>query len=112
LNLVNVATVGPGPAAPLHAIHRPQTAVGARPFVPDGAAALLQPFHIVVTAQKPQQLDDDGFEEHFFGGHQRKALAQVKAHLVAKHAGGAGAGAVGLEHAGGLHVAQKGFVLG
>ena len=49
---------------------------------------------------------------HLFGGDQRKALVQVKAHLVAKHALGAGAGAVGLENTVGVHMAQQVFVLG
>ena len=48
---------------------------------------------------------------HFFGGDQRKALAQVKAHLVTKNAGGAGAGAVLFVHALGVGVAQQVFVL-
>ena len=33
---------------------------------------------------------------HLLGGHQREALGEVEAHLVAEHAAGAGAGAVGL----------------
>ena len=32
---------------------------------------------------------------NFFGGDQRKALAQIEAHLVAEHTARAGAGAVG-----------------
>lgn len=30
----------------------------------------------------------------FFGGHQRKSLAQIKAHLIAKNTFGSGAGSV------------------
>jgi len=55
---------------------------------------------------------DDGFEVNFFGRDQRKALLQVKPHLVAKHAFGACAGAVGLEHAMRIDVAHKVFVRG
>mgnify|MGYP003394306645 CR=1 FL=1 len=111
LDLVDVAATGGGPAAPLHAIHRAQVTVFACPFIPDGAAALLQPCHIAVAAQKPQQLHDDGFEEHLFGGHQGKALVQVKPHLVAKHALGAGAGAVAFLHARPVNMAHEVFVL-
>ena len=110
-DLVDVAAIGLGPAAPLHAVHGAKAAVRARPFVPDGAAALLQPFHIAVAAQEPQQFIDDGFEVHFLGGHQRKTFGQVKAHLVAKHAAGAGAGAVTLAHTMLVHMAHKVFVL-
>ena len=44
--------------------------------------------------------------------HQREALAQVEAHLVAEHAAGAGAGAVALRHAMLVHMAHEVFVLG
>jgi hypothetical protein len=54
----------------------------------------------------------DGLEVDLLGGHQRKTLVQVKAHLVAEHAFGAGAGAVGLEDAVGVHMAHEIFVLG
>ena len=39
---------------------------------------------------------DDGFQVTFFGGDQRKALFQIKAHLIAEYADGAGASAVAL----------------
>ena len=110
-DLVDVPAVRRRPAAPLHAIHRAQVAVGAGPFVPDGAATLLQPLHVGVAAQKPQQLHDDGAQVHLLGGDQRKAFVQVEAHLVAEHALGAGARAVGLEHAVGVHMAHEVFIL-
>ena len=111
-DLVNVCAIGLGPAAPLHAVHGAQVAgflVG--PFVPDGAAALLQPFDVAVSAQEPQQFIDDGFEVHLFGGDQRKAFVQVKAHLVAKHTACAGASAVTFGHTMFKHMAHKVFVL-
>jgi hypothetical protein len=45
------------------------------------------------------------------GGDQRKALAQVEAHLMAEHAVGAGAGAVALEGAVFAHMAHQVEVL-
>ena len=50
---------------------------------------------------------NDGFEVAFFGGDERETLGQVKAHLVAKDAVGAGAGAVFLESAGVQHMLHK-----
>ena len=111
LDLVDVPAAGRGPAAPLHAIDGAEAAVLGRPFVPDGAAALLQPAHVAVAAQKPQQLQDDAFEVDFFGGDQRKTFGQVKAHLVAEHAFGAGAGAVAFFSTMEIDVAQQVFVL-
>ena len=113
-NLVDMRAVGLGPAAPLHAVDRAQVAgflVG--PFVPDGAAALLQPFHIAVAAQKPQQLKDDGLQVHLLGRDQGEAFIEVEAHLVAEHAARARARAraVGLGRAMLEHMAHKGFVL-
>src|SRR4051812_36077527 len=69
------------------------------PLVPDRYAALLQPFHVGVAAQEPEQLVDDGFEMQLLGRQQRKAVAQAEAHLAAEHRARAGAGAVGLERA-------------
>ena len=46
------------------------------------------------------------------GGDQRKTFVQVKAHLVAKHAARARAGAVALGHAMGVDMAHEIFVLG
>ena len=54
----------------------------------------------------------DGFKVDFFGRDQRKTFVQVKAHLVAKHAFGAGTCAVSLENAVGVHMAHEVFVLG
>jgi len=45
------------------------------------------------------------------GGHQRKAVGQVEAHLVAEYAVGTGAGAVALEGAVLAHVAHQVEVL-
>ena len=105
-NLVDMTATRLGPAAPLHAVHGAQVAgffVG--PFVPDGAAALLQPLDVAVATKKPQQLIDDGLEVHFFGGDQWKAFVQIKAHLVAKHAACARAGTITLGDTGGVDVA-------
>ena len=111
-NLVDVRAVGLGPAAPLNAVHRAQIAIGTCPLVPDGHAMRTQIVVVAGAGQEPQQLVDDGFEVNLLGRHQRKTLVQVKPHLVAEHAGGARAGAVGLEHPVGAHMANKVFVLG
>ena len=111
-DLVDVVTARGRPAAPLHAVDRSEVAIGTGPFVPDGAAALLQPFHIAVAAQEPQQLHDDGLQEYLFGGDQGEAFVEVEAHLVAKHTAGAGAGAVAFVHTVGVDMAHEVFVLG
>ena len=56
------------------AIDRPEIAVLVRPLVPDLDAALLQPAHIGLAAQEPQQLIDHRFEVDLLGRDQRKAL--------------------------------------
>jgi hypothetical protein len=53
----------------------------------------------------------DGFEVHLLGRDQRKALFQIKPHLIAKHAFGTGASAVCLEDTMGVNVAHEIFVL-
>ena len=111
LNLVNVAAIWCGPAAPLHAIHRTEVTIFAGPLVPNGDVAFFEPVVVARSRQEPQQLLDDGAQVNLFGGHQRKALVKVKAHLVAKHALGARACAVGFGNAVGIHVLHEVFVL-
>lgn len=93
-DLVDMATIWCRPTAPLVPIHRPKVAVGICPLVPDGDAVLVQPLHISITAQEPQQLTKDAPGVELFGGQQREPLTEVKTHLVAKHAQRAGASAV------------------
>src|SRR5690606_13831217 len=64
------------------------------PLIPDADAALLQPFHISLAAQEPQQLDDDRLEVKLLGGEQGKPLAQLEPHLPAEYAARARTGPV------------------
>ncbi len=48
---------------------------------------------------------------NLFGGHERKAFVQVKAHLMTKNTGGAGASSVGFEDAMVVDMAHEIFVL-
>src|SRR5580765_49341 len=93
--------------APLIAVHRPELAVLVRPFVPDRHAALLQPAHVGVAAQEPEQLVEDRLDVQLLGGEQREAVAQVEAQLPAEHRQRAGAGAVGLARAALEHFAEE-----
>ena len=106
-NLVDVAAIRRGPVAPLLAIHRAKIAVGIGPFVPDANAVFLQIGDVGVAAQEPQQLDDDRLQVQLLGRHQRKALRQIEAHLVAEDRAGAGAGAVGFCGAFVQHLAHQ-----
>jgi len=99
-NLVDHPPIRRRPAAPLAPIDGTQVAVLVGPLVPDAAAALLQPAHVGLAAQEPQQLDQDRAEVHLLGGQQRKAVSQIEAHLPAEHAEGADAGAVAAFDAG------------
>ena len=90
------AAVGRRPGPPLVAVDRAEVAGVVGPLVPDRDAALLQPAHVGVAAQEPQQLADDRAHVQLLGRDDREALGQVEAHLVAEHAARAGAGAVGL----------------
>jgi hypothetical protein len=69
------------------------------PLVPDAHAVRLEVADIGVAGQEPQQLMDDRLEVKLLGGQQREARGEIEAHLVAEHAQGAGAGAVGLSDA-------------
>src|SRR5438270_489314 len=84
--------------APLVAVHRAELAVLVGPLVPDRHAALLQPAHVGVAAQEPQQLVDDRLQVQL-GGEQREAVLEREAHLAAEHRERASPGAVRLARA-------------
>ncbi len=111
LNLVNMTAIGSGPAAPLHAVNGAKVTVFAGPFVPDRHVAFFQPVVVARACQEPQQLLNDGPQVNLLGGHQRESFVQIKAHLVAKHALGARACAVGFGNAMACHMLHEIFVL-
>ena len=65
-------------------------------------AVINQVLDIGIALQKPKQLVDNTLQEDFFRGEQRKALAQVEAHLVAKDTLRARSGAVATHYALGI----------
>ena len=64
------------------------------PVIPDANAIFNQVANIGIAANKPQQFMEYRFEMNFFSCHQGKALAQIKAHLVAENTLSAGTGAI------------------
>lgn len=93
--LVDVAALAVGPAAPLVAVDGAEAAVFCCPFVPNTDAAFGEPVVVGVALDEPEQFLDDGFDVDFFGGDEREALREVEAHLVAKNRACACACAVG-----------------
>ena len=73
--LVDGASVGSRPAAPLMSIHRTEISVLIRPLIPDGHTVVLQILDVGVTCYEPQKFMDNGFEVHFFSCQQREAFA-------------------------------------
>ena len=112
-DLVDVAAVGRGPAAPLHAVDR---ARGRRRRAPTRPRWCTPRSCSHLTLLSPRRNHSSStmmaLQKHLLGGDQRKAFVQVEAHLVAEHAARAGAGAVALAHAVREHVAHEVFVLG
>ena len=113
-NLVNravgVVLRGRRPAAPLHAVDRPQVAVGIRPLIPDVHAMLDQPIDVAAALEEPQQFVSHALEPHPFRGDEREAFAKVEAHLLTEQADGARASAVGFKCAFGEDATHKVFV--
>ena len=66
------------------------------PLIPDAHTIVLQVFHIGVASEEPQEFMDDRLEMQLLGSEAGETLLKVETHLVAKHADGAGAGAVAL----------------
>src|SRR5688500_3848982 len=83
------------PGTPLFPVYRAKITVFVCPFIPYGYFILMEIPDIGVASQEPQQFVDDGLEMALFGCHQRKAVGQVEAHLVAEYGKGARSGPVG-----------------
>ena len=93
--------------APLVTVDRAELAVFIGPFVPDLHAALLQPAHVGVAGDEPEQLVDDRLQVQFLGREQREAPGEVEAHLRAEDRQGPGAGPVGLPGATREHMREE-----
>ena len=76
------------------AIGRAEFALRVCPLVPDADAVFVQPVHIGVAAQEPEQFVDHRFHVHLFGRDHRKPGGQVEAHLMAEDRDRASARAV------------------
>src|SRR5262249_19006832 len=106
-DLVDLAAFGRAPVAPLVAVDRSELARGVGPFVPNAHAALLQPPHIGVAAQEPQELVDDGLEMQLLRREKREGGLEREAQLPAEHRERAGPGAVALARAALEHLGEK-----
>ena len=99
IDLVNAAAVPGRPGPPLPAVHGAEVTAFRGPFVPDADTVLLQPGHVGIPVQEPDELIDDALQVQLLGGQQRKPVIEVAAELPPEHRQGAGAGAVVLAHA-------------
>ena len=107
VNLVDAASVGGAPVAPLRAIDAAKIAVPVRPFVPDRHLVFLQIADVGVAAQKPEQFVNDGAQMQFLRGENGEIFAQIKPRLRAENGISARARAVGLEFSVVKDVAQQ-----
>ena len=95
-NLVNCFPVGRRPAAPLVAVNRPELTALVRPLIPDAHPVFFQVGDVRLALKKPEQLMNDRPQVQLLGRHARKAVGQIKPHLVAEQTEGARVGPVGL----------------
>jgi hypothetical protein len=98
VDLVDLAAIARRPGPPLAAVDRTQVPGLRRPLVPDGHAVLLQPGHVRVAAQEPDQLVDDALQVNLLGREQGEAGGEITAKLAPEHGQGAGTGAIFLAH--------------
>ena len=83
------------PVAPLLAIDGSEfSCFVISPGIPDVNVLFLKHLLVGRTADEPQQFFNDAACEHLLCGNKRKALAEVKPHLMAEDADSAGSGAV------------------
>src|SRR5919112_56847 len=65
--LIDLTPVGGFPPAPLLPVDGSEVSLFVGPLVPDTYLALLQPPHVRVATQEPQQFDDDGPQMKLLG---------------------------------------------
>ena len=85
IDLVNHSAIGPFPAPPLLAVDGAEIAVLIRPLIPDADFVLLEIFDVRIACEEPNQLMDDGFLMQLLGRDHRKALREIKTHLITKN---------------------------
>ena len=106
-NLIDGASVRRRPGTPLRSVDGSQVALFVRPLVPDVHVVIGEVLDVGAALEKPEQLVDDQPEHHLLRRHQRKALAQIEAHLVTEDAVRSRPGAVVLEDARIAHLAHQ-----
>ena len=67
-------------------VNRAQIPIGGSPFVPNGNTVLFKPFNVRLAPQKPEQFNNNRAQVELFRGQARKAIGQIKAHLVSENA--------------------------
>ena len=97
IDLMNRTAVGTPPIGPLGTVHAPQITIRIGPLVPNAHPVLLQPAHVGVAPEEPEQLVGDTLEVDLLGRDQRKPLRQPEARLRPEDRIRARAGSVRLE---------------
>src|SRR6185312_7200692 len=73
-DLIDAASVGRQPRAPLLAVDRPQLAALIGPLIPDADTLVMKPGDVGVPPQEPEQLADDRAQVDPLRRHQRESL--------------------------------------
>ena len=79
-------------------IDRAQIAFLIGPLIPNRHAVGIERADIGVAGEEPQEFMDDRLQMQFLCRHKRKAVTQIKAHLMAEDRQRPGAGPVVLAH--------------
>src|SRR6185437_11711957 len=95
-DLIDGASVGCQPFAPLLAVNRSQLAALVGPFVPNADTLVAQPGDVGVAPQEPEKLVDDRAQMDPLRGDQRESLREIEAQLLAEERQRPGARAVTL----------------
>ena len=97
IDLMNRPPVRRPPVAPLRDVDAAEVTLFIRPLVPDAHAVFVQPLHVRVAPEKPQQLVEDRFRVQLLGGQEREAVLQREACLCAEDGVSPRPGAIWLE---------------
>ena len=92
--LIDGASVGRSPIAPLRTVDAAQIAIGIGPFIPNGHLVFVEILDIRIAAQEPEQFMDDGTQMDLLGGQQRKGIPQREPCLGTEHGQSPDPGAV------------------
>lgn len=81
-DLIDAASIRSAPGTPLFSVDGSELPFGVRPLVPNRNLVVPEVLDVRLSPQEPKELNDDGADVQLLRREQRKAGAEIEAHLM------------------------------